>query len=120
LNWTRTFHLRLNVASCFDEPAALKHLATLSNIDLVCGKGFRLTAILFIAWIGTRLGYLKGRPTENGCELMTRDGSTLGVSLREREEGPSIGALVFHTKEVSFSFTHHSNSNFCHVKNSLH
>lgn len=57
LNWTRLFHLRYAVAQIFDLPAACARLPRVAEVEITHGPGHRLTALLLLGWLASRLGW---------------------------------------------------------------
>lgn len=90
LNWTRLFHLRYAIAQIFDIPAARDKLPRLDKVEIRHLPGHRLTALLLLGWIASRLGWhLEGDGRKSF--FRRRDG---GESVFElHEEKPAGGAI---------------------------
>lgn len=57
LNWTRLFHLRYAAAQIFDLQAARARLAAVEKIAMRHAHGHRITALEFLGWLASRLGW---------------------------------------------------------------
>lgn len=57
LNWTRLFHLRYATAQLFDLAAARQRLPQIRSVKLTHAPGCRLTALLILGWLASRLGW---------------------------------------------------------------
>ena len=84
LNWGRTFHLRLALAACFDDPAALSLLENVRRVEMVYGRDARLTSSLLLIWIAQRCGWTKAN--EHGVGYQDGNGRSIEVSASECEK----------------------------------
>jgi glucose-6-phosphate dehydrogenase assembly protein OpcA len=85
LNWTRLFNLRYAVAQIFDLPEARERLDRIRHIVIRHAPGYRLTALQFLGWLASRLGWCLD--TEAGVPVFRRPGEgSVGFSLEERED----------------------------------
>lgn len=96
LNWTRLFHLRYAIAQIFDLPAARAKLPRLELLEIGHLAGHRLTALLVLGWIASRLGWHLEQ--EGGKSFFRRrDGGECHFVLREENSAASaVASVAFH------------------------
>jgi glucose-6-phosphate dehydrogenase assembly protein OpcA len=93
LNWARLRNLRLATAGLFDDSAALAALPSVERLTVTHGPGGRFSALLFVAWVHSRLGrplpFALATRCESGyhiCKIeFSSPGGTLAVGNSERQ-----------------------------------
>jgi glucose-6-phosphate dehydrogenase assembly protein OpcA len=93
LNWTRLFHLRYAVAQIFDLPAARERLAGLEDVGITHRPGHRLTALLLLGWLASRLGWQLDHGDRTPV-FRRRDGGAVTFSLTESGSAVSCVSSV--------------------------
>jgi glucose-6-phosphate dehydrogenase assembly protein OpcA len=93
LTWTRLFHLRYAAAHLFDHPAARARLGSLRDIAIRHAPADRITALEFLGWIASRLGW-RAEPA-SGVFRRPDGGATRLEFLPQPAPAPSISAVHF-------------------------
>ena len=93
LNWTRLFHLRYAIAQLFDIPAARDKLPRLEKIEIRHLPGHRLTALQFLGWVASRLGWHLERDGQKSF-FRRRDGGESVFDLREDKSATAAVSSV--------------------------
>ncbi|MEX1044835.1 MAG: glucose-6-phosphate dehydrogenase assembly protein OpcA [Chthoniobacterales bacterium] len=93
LNWTRLFHLRYAVAQIFDLPAARQRLERINRLDITHAGGHRLTALLFLGWLASRLGWRLDQD-DSAPVFRRRDGGAIAFRLEEDKAAASCVPAV--------------------------
>ncbi len=57
LNWTRLYSWRFALANLFDHSAALACISKISSVRISCGSGSKMTALLLLGWLASRIGW---------------------------------------------------------------
>ncbi len=83
LTWTRLFHLRYAAAQIFDISAARKRLTQLENIVIHHSKGHWVTALVFLGWMASRLGWKLDLRADQEPILRRPDGGAAHFKLVE-------------------------------------
>ncbi len=90
LAYTQSNQLREAVALCFDDPAALGQIGSLSKVEICYASGQRMTALWVVAWLANRLKVELNPARSEGEDYMfetQRDRPTaLQICLTESEK----------------------------------
>ncbi len=89
LEWTRSFQMRLALASLFDDPAATAWLPGITGVRIAHRPGHRIAALHVLAWLSTHLGW-QADPVLGRLDLHSPN-QTIRVELSET--APGDGAL---------------------------
>lgn len=100
LNWTRLQFFRLALAQFFDHPTSHHHFATVEEVTVTHGRGYRSTAMLFVAWLAAQLDWEVGKKGD-GLTLAREKGGPGKISFREEGSAPLM-AVVARSGEVLF------------------
>lgn len=92
LEWTRTWRLRLGIASMFDEPGARKALPDIDTIEINHHPAHRNAALLVLAWLATQAGWTDDPAAARS--FLHPDGRPIRVALAENPDAPPISRLV--------------------------
>lgn len=112
LDWTRLFHLRYAIAQIFDLPAARDKLPRLERVEIHHLTGHRLTALLLLGWVASRLGWHLEQDAEKSF-FRRRDGGECTFVLREEKSAASaVPAAQFHFPGAHASATRAENGDF--------
>lgn len=95
LTWTRVLHLRMAVASCFDDPAALKLLPQVETMEITCSRGHDLEGRMFAAWAANRAGWRFTGKHSGDVFLFDAGGRPLRVSFHSVDSGAPVSSVVF-------------------------
>ncbi|MGJ8671538.1 glucose-6-phosphate dehydrogenase assembly protein OpcA [Rubritalea sp.] len=87
LSWTRTYHIRLAIASMFDDVHAQAAIESIRKVNIVTSPDCEISGIQLLAWISTQCGWVKAN------ELLETQGSRGSYSL-EHAHGGAIEAKV--------------------------
>ncbi len=91
LEWTRTFHYRLAVASLFDDPLALLALPHIDSIEIEHHPKHRNSALQLLAWLAVQTGWRTG--LELHLAVAKKHGNKEGFSF-ERKTGETVAATL--------------------------
>lgn len=126
LAWTRSNHVRLAVASLFDDLVAQRALGEVNAVRLVAQPGQRTTALLVIAWLATqaewRIGLELGIAAERaaGCDecysFESKDGRSITVNVEWDAEGAPISRLEISAPECLVSVWRDSEEDLLHQR----
>jgi glucose-6-phosphate dehydrogenase assembly protein OpcA len=113
LTWTRVLHLRLAIASAFDEPGTQEHLAALTEIRIDYGTGHRLAAKLLAAWMMHQASWTlqPGRTSHEPLVLQQGD-RTIRLIFREVESPRPVPRLDLSGPHGVISLTHETGNPF--------
>ncbi|MBV9010373.1 MAG: glucose-6-phosphate dehydrogenase assembly protein OpcA [Verrucomicrobia bacterium] len=101
LNWTRVLHFRYAFAQFFDDPVSRRCLHEIEQLTVVCGDGYRSTALLFVGWIAAQLEWNVVGET---APLAFLNQSRRRVEVRISEEGSApLASLRARTRDVEFN-----------------
>ena len=113
LTWTRVLHLRMALAACFDDPAALALLPSVESVEITCARGHALAGRMFAAWAAHRAGWqLSGPGSEPDSWRFLAAGRSLHFQFRETEALSPIPSIVFRGPGLTVSLTHGDRSQF--------
>lgn len=117
LTWTRVLHLRMALAACFDDPAALALLPSVESVDITCSAGQTLAGRMFAAWAAHRAGWKLTATEEAGSAfLFDAAGRSLRMMFHEKEAVSPIPSVVLRAPGLTVSLTHGDDSHFIHGK----
>ena len=117
LTWTRVLHLRMALAACFDDPAALALLPRVESLDITCAPGHSLAGRMFAAWAAHRAGWkFAGVEAANRSYLFDSAGRPLRISFHEQEACVAVPAVTLHAPGLTVSLTCGDDSPFIHAK----
>lgn len=113
LTWTRVLHLRMALAACFDDPAALTRLPAVEEVIITCARGHTLAGHMFAAWAANRAGWEPaGRTGEPGTFAFRAAGRTLRMTFRETAARSPIPSVIVRGPGLTVSLTHGDDSPF--------
>jgi glucose-6-phosphate dehydrogenase assembly protein OpcA len=102
LNWTRLDNLRFALAQFFDHPASHHRLGKISKVRIDYAPGFRSTALLFVGWLASQLGWhIEEAKSSQELRLTATSGRHIEVELREHD-GQPVHAIALTSDEVEF------------------
>lgn len=99
LNWQRLTPIRLAFAQFFDHPASHHHFATMDEVRIEFGAGFRRTALLLAGWLAAQLNWSDG--VTEPLVFSNGEGKKVKVDLQQSGEGP-ISALRARSGGIEF------------------
>jgi glucose-6-phosphate dehydrogenase assembly protein OpcA len=105
LTWTRVLHLRVALASCFDDPAALRLLPGVEEMEIVCARGHMLAGRMFAAWVAHRAGWQFAGGQSRDTFRFDAGGRSLLVSFRTAESGTPVSSVLFRGPGLVVSLT---------------
>ncbi len=116
LAWTRSFHYRLAIAGLFDDPIAQKCLPHLDMVVITAQSGQRTSALLLLAWVGSRSGWKIRSVDGNSFQFSGRDGRFIRAELKWDDEGAPIGELCLRAPDCEVKVLRKPGSaHLCHV-----
>ena len=117
LAWTRVLHLRMALAACFDDPAALALLPLVESMEITCSPGHSLAGRMFAAWAAHRAGW-KFTAVEEAVRVFRFDsaGRPLRISFREQEACVAIPAVTLRAPGLTVSLKCQERSPFIEGK----
>lgn len=94
LSWTRSFDLRVAIASLFDDTDLLKILPQLESIRISHNESGRACAGMFMAWMAEMMGF--GHTSGGGSDFSVArsDDAKVEVTLQSAESERAISSLV--------------------------
>lgn len=117
LTWTRVLHLRMALAACFDDPAALALLPSVETVDITCGAGHALAGRMFAAWAAHRAGWNLAASAEAGRVFtLNAAGRPIRLSFHEKEAISPVPSVILRGPGLTVSLTHDDDSRFIHGK----
>jgi glucose-6-phosphate dehydrogenase assembly protein OpcA len=111
--WTRVLSLRMALAACFDDPAALERLPEVESVEITCAAGHVLPGKLFAAWAAHRAGWelaevaVPGRAfvfksEDRSLRVTFSETPALSPVPRVRLSGPGLEVTLTHGDESAF------------------
>jgi len=117
LTWTRVLHLRMALAACFDDPAALALLPSVESVDITCAPGHLMAGRMFAAWAADRAGWTLAAIEEPGRAFRFDAGRrTLPPTIKETDAVSPIPLVIIRGPGLTVSLTHPDDSRFIHGK----
>ena len=111
LTWTRVLHLRIALASCFDDPAALAMLPAAESMEITCARGHILAGRMFAAWAVHRAGLvLDGSEADQVFRFRDTAGRILRVRFLETEADSAVPSVVVRGPGATVSLTQECSS----------
>lgn len=111
LAWTRVLHLRMALAACFDDPAALALLPAVEEMTITCAEGHALAGRMFAAWAAHRADWRLTGPAEQGFRF-ENGGRGLRVVFEERAADVAVPAVVLRGPGLTVSLTQEACGSF--------
>jgi len=105
LAWTRVLHLRMALAACFDDPAALALLPQAEVMEITCAPGHGLAGRMFAAWAAHRAGWVLRGAEGAGVFVFDAGGRALRVSFREEESAAAVASVVLRGPGLEVALT---------------
>ena len=97
LAWTRSYHLRLAMASLFDDPSARKSIEEIGSVRIRYSPEHRSAALFALAWIATQSSWsirtLANPPAAGTFSLEDRHGTEITAVLECESGSESITEL---------------------------
>ena len=113
LTWTRVLHLRMALAACFDDPAALALLPAVESVEITCAAGHTLAGHMFAAWAAHRAGWKFTGPAHGENEFFFESaGQPMRLSFREVQSLSPIPSIILRGPGLLVSLTHGDTSQF--------
>lgn len=92
LAWTRTYHMRLAIASLFDDPLAQQSLHQIQKIEITHHPRHRNTGLLLLAWFAQQAAWVSG--TELAMKIDGQHGNQEGFAFDDAMGHPVQATLV--------------------------
>ncbi|MFM2296673.1 MAG: hypothetical protein RL117_380 [Verrucomicrobiota bacterium] len=92
LAWTRTYHMRLAIASLFDDPLAQQSLQQIEKIEITHHPRHRNTGLLLLAWFAQQAGWSTG--AELAMKIEAQHGAKEGFAFDDAMGHPVQATLV--------------------------
>ena len=112
LAWTRVLHLRMALAACFDDPAALALLPQVETVAITCARGHALAGRMFAAWAAHRAGWVLEAAEGAGTFRFGNAGRALRIVFHEEESAAPVPSVKLRGPGLTVSLTHESGSPF--------
>lgn len=113
LTWTRVLHLRMALAACFDDPAALALLPSVDTIGITCSPGHRMAGRFFAAWAAHRAGWNAGKAEAEGRGfLFEAGGRTVRLTFTEQKALAAVPSVKLSGPGITVSLTQADDSDF--------
>lgn len=104
LTWTRVMHLRMALAACFDDPAALALLPQVESMEITCSPGHSLAGCMFAAWAAHRAGWKFAAVEERGRIFrFDSSGRVLRISFSERDACAAVPSVILRAPGLTVS-----------------
>lgn len=117
LTWTRVLHLRMALAACFDDPAALALLPQVESVDITCAPGHELAGRMFAAWAAHRAGWKFAAIVETGRVFrFDANGSMVQISFHQKDACVAVPVVSLRAPGLAVSLTHLDDSPFIQGK----
>lgn len=121
LSWTRTYQVRLAIASLFDDPMAQTAIGAIKKIRIVTSPHCRVSGLQLLAWFSVQCGWKKAEElisTEdcNGGFLFEHDhGGLVEVCVVTDENSAPIGSVEIDAGEMQARVTHTKGDHLLHL-----
>jgi glucose-6-phosphate dehydrogenase assembly protein OpcA len=115
LTWTRVLHLRMALAACFDDPAALALLPSVESVDITCAPGHHMAGRMFAAWTAHRAGWKFAGVEKAGSVFRFENaGRNVVFTFSEKDTLSPVLAVTIRGPGLAVSLTHPDDSPFIH------
>jgi glucose-6-phosphate dehydrogenase assembly protein OpcA len=111
LAWMRSHSMRTSFANACQDAVMLASLPRMNRLSITHGAGHRMSAMMFVAWVGTQL---KARLGE-GMVLERKDGVTIQVEVHEGQGTCPLLGIELGNSEVKISIQREPSSSFVHA-----
>lgn len=111
LNWTRLFNLRYATAQLFDLAPARERLPRLRSIKLDHAPGCRLTALQFVGWLASRLGWT---PLDHHQKpgFRSATGEIIAIELTQTSDVVAVSEVDFDLDDARARIRRDTNGDF--------
>lgn len=108
LNWTRLHAWRFALASQFDNASAFPHLSRVESLSFACAPGCRVTALLLMGWLTSRLNWRVDAENET---LVSASGKVISFRIEETP-GPNLSLVSIKSSDAHFELKQSEGSDF--------
>jgi glucose-6-phosphate dehydrogenase assembly protein OpcA len=124
LAWTRSFPIRMALASLFDDPLAMASLSKVNEVEIICHPAHRISALQLVAWLSTQSQWSSGlelqhaasaKSTSQTFHFQSKNGTPIEVKLCFDEQAAPLAALHLRGEDVAYSVSREPNSTYLHL-----
>lgn len=108
LNWTRLHAWRFALASQFDNASAFPHLSRVESLSLICAPNGRVTALLLMGWLASRLKWKLDLEKES---FVNPSGKEISFRIQDAP-GPNLSLVSIKSSDASFELKLAEGSDF--------
>jgi len=93
LAWTRTFHIRMAIASLFDDPSALAMLQEIEGVQIIGHPDNWSGVALLASWLASQSGWESHGKTETGYQFKREDGTMFQLVITLDPQSAPVGLV---------------------------
>lgn len=122
LSWTRTYHIRLAIASLFDDPQAQSALSAIQQVNIVTSPECEVSGLQLLAWVATQCGWSKANElistdsANGGYHFEHVNGSPIEAKVTTQEGMSPISLVEIVAGDVKISVTRPVGDSLIHLK----
>lgn len=122
LEWTRSYQIRMSIASLFDDPVALASLGKVDHVVVRYREGHRVGALQVLAWLVVQSGWRDaselalsdergGAGAESFC-FESQGGRGITVTVESAESGPPLQLVRLGGEDVTIEVSRDAEANY--------
>lgn len=122
LSWTRTYHVRLAIASVFDDPIAQAAIASVKKLRIVTSEKGEVAGLQLLAWFAEQCAWLPaqqlidGDSCAGGYQFENSHNGPIDVSVQVEAESADIGLVEIEAGDVRISVRRLAGEQSLHIK----
>jgi glucose-6-phosphate dehydrogenase assembly protein OpcA len=111
LSWTRTYHVRLGIASMFDDPQAQAAIGAIQKVNIVTSPDGEVAGLQLLAWLATQCGWRKANEliatetSNGGYHFENAQGGVIEARVSSQEGSAPIGLVEILAGDVAIKVT---------------
>ncbi|MFC4993200.1 glucose-6-phosphate dehydrogenase assembly protein OpcA [Rubritalea tangerina] len=121
LSWTRTYHVRLAIASLFDDPIAQSAISSIRKLSITTSRDGRIPGLQLLAWFTVQCGWVPAKELlesdgDTGFHFEHQHGGAIEARLIEEEASAPIGLVEIDAGDTRIQISREKGENLVHLK----
>ena len=122
LSWTRTYHLRVSIASLFDDPAAQAAIPSISKVRIITSQKSKVSGLQLLAWIAEQCKWAPAQQLLSvdseggGYQFESQSGKLIETSVLADESSAAIGLVEIEAGDVTMRVSQAKGASLLHLQ----
>lgn len=122
LSWTRTYHIRLAIASLFDDPVAQAAIPSIKKVKIVTSEKGCVAGLQLLAWFAEQCEWRAGEEllpvdSSNGGYLFEHaHGGSIEANIVTQSDGAAISLVEVDAGDVQVCISRVKGERFLHIQ----